>query len=130
MELVGILLVTHNTLGASLADCVAPVLGAVPKSLKVLSVLAKDDPQHKLAEGEELIKELDNGSGVLILADVFGATPSNIGRQLCHAERVEGVAGVNLPMLLRVLNYPDKPLDELAEVAASGGRGGICIDKV
>lgn len=123
--MVGILLVTHNTLGASLADCVAHVLGAAPKNLKVLSVLAKDDPQHKLAEGEELIKELDNGSGVLILADVFGATPSNIGRQLCHAERVEGVAGVNLPMLLRVICSSGQTLSELANLAVEGGRDCI-----
>ncbi len=120
--MVGILLVTHNTLGASLADCVAHVLGAAPKNLKVLSVLAEDDPQHKLVEGEELIKELDNGSGVLILADVFGATPSNIGRKLCHLERVEGVAGVNLPMLLRVVCSSNNTLPELANLAVEGGR--------
>ncbi|MDO8206803.1 MAG: PTS fructose transporter subunit IIA [Gallionella sp.] len=120
--MVGILLVTHNGLGDSLADCVKHVLGAVPKNLRVLSVLAKDDPQQKLAEGEAMIKELDNGSGVLILADVFGATPSNIGRKLCHAERVEGVAGVNLPMLLRVVCSSNKNLTELANLAIEGGR--------
>jgi len=120
--LVGILLVTHNNLGASLADCVRHVLGAVPKNLKVLSVLAGEDPQHNITEGEALIKELDNGSGVLILADVFGATPSNIGRKLCHAERVEGVAGVNLPMLLRVVCSSNKTLSELANIAIEGGR--------
>ncbi len=120
--MVGILLVTHNGLGNSLADCVKHVLGEIPGNLKVLSVLAEDDPQHKLAEGEELIKELDNGSGVLILADVFGATPSNIGRKLCHAERVEGVAGVNLPMLLRVVCSSNKTLSELAQMAVEGGR--------
>ena len=101
--MVGILLVTHNGLGDSFVDCVQHVLGEVPPNLKSLSVYASDDPQQKLREGEELIKELDSGGGVLILADVFGATPSNIGRQLCHAERVMGVAGLNLPMLLRVV---------------------------
>lgn len=120
--MVGILLVTHNGLGDSLADCVKHVLGAIPKNLRVLSVLAKDDPQQKLAEGEAMIKELDNGSGVLILADVFGATPSNIGRKLCHAERVQGVAGVNLPMLLRVICSSNKNLTELANLAIEGGR--------
>jgi PTS system mannose-specific IIA component len=120
--LVGILLVTHNGLGNSLADCIRHVLGELPENLKVLSVLAGDDPQHKLVEGEELIKELDSGSGVLILADVFGATPSNIGRKLCHAERVEGVAGVNLPMLLRVVCSTNKTLTELANLAIEGGR--------
>lgn len=120
--MVGILLVTHNGLGNSLADCVRHVLGELPVNLKVLSVLAEENPQHKLAEGEELIKELDSGSGVLILADVFGATPSNIGRRLCHAERVEGVAGVNLPMLLRVVCSSNKTLSELANLAVEGGR--------
>lgn len=118
----GILLVTHNGLGDSFVDCVKHVLGEVPPNLKVLSVLASDDPQLKLAEGQTLIKQLDTGGGVLVLADVFGATPSNIGRQLCHAERVTGVAGLNLPMLLRVVCSPDKPLPELAQIAVEGGR--------
>ncbi len=103
-------------------DCVKHVLGEVPRNLKVLSVLAGDDSQLKLAEGQALIKELDTGGGVLILADVFGATPSNIGRRLCHAEHVFGVAGLNLPMLLRVVCSPNKTLPELARIAVEGGR--------
>jgi mannose PTS system EIIA component len=118
----GILLVTHNGLGDSFVDCVKHVLGEVPPNLKVLSVLAGEDPQLKLAEGQTLIKQLDTGGGVLILADVFGATPSNIGRKLCHAERVIGVAGLNLPMLLRVVCSTNKNLPELARIAVEGGR--------
>jgi mannose PTS system EIIA component len=118
----GILLVTHNGLGDSFVDCVKHVLDEVPPNLKVLSVLAGDDPLLKLAEGNTLIKQLDAGDGVLILADVFGATPSNIGRQLCHAENVLGVAGLNLPMLLRVVCSTDKTLSELAKIAVEGGR--------
>jgi len=116
------LLVTHNGLGDSFVDCVRHVLGEVPRNLKVLTVLAGDDPQLKLVEGQTLIKQLDTGGGVLILSDIFGATPSNIARQLCHAERVTGVAGVNLPMLLRVMCSPNKTLPELAEIAVEGGR--------
>jgi PTS system ascorbate-specific IIA component len=122
---VGILLVTHNGLGDSFVDCVKHVLGEVPHNLKSLSVLASDDPRKILVEGEALIKQLDTGGGVLILADVYGATPSNIGRQLCHAERVMGVAGVNLPMLLRVVRQPNKTLPELVQIALEGGR--VCI---
>jgi len=118
-------LVTHNALGDSLVDCVKHVLGEVPGNLKSLSVSAGDDPQQKSVEGQALIKQLDTGSGVLILSDVFGATPSNIARQLCRAERVMGVAGVNLPMLLRVACYPPATLPELAKVAVEGGRGCI-----
>lgn len=120
--MIGILLVTHNGLGDSFVDCVKHVLGEVPPNLKVLPVLAGDEPQQKLAEGQALIKQLDSGDGVLLLADVFGATPSNIGRQLCQTERVLGVAGLNLPMLLRVVCSPDRPLPELARLAVDGGR--------
>ena len=115
-------MVTHNGLGDSLLDCARHVLGEVPRNLKVLSVLAGDDPQQKLTEGQALIKQLDTGGGVLILADIYGATPSNVGRQLCHAERVMGVAGVNLAMLLRVLCSPGKDLAELTKIAIEGGR--------
>jgi len=123
--LVGILLVTHNGLGDSLVDCIKHVLGEVPHNLRVLSVLADEDPKRKLLEGEVLIKQLDGGGGVLILADVFGATPSNIGRQLCHDEHVMGVAGVNLPMLLRVVCHTNKTMPELAQIAIEGGRDCI-----
>jgi len=119
---VGILVVAHNALGESLVDCVKHVLGDEPKNLRVLTVQAGDEPQLKLAEGQVLIRQLDTGGGVLILADIFGATPSNIARQLCHAEHVMGVAGVNLPMLLRVVCSPGKTLPELAEIAVEGGR--------
>ncbi len=118
----GILVVAHNALGESLVDCVKHVLGYVPDNLKVLSVYAADDPQNKLVEGRALIKQLDRGKGVLILADIFGATPSNVARLLCHAEHVMGVAGVNLPMLLRVVCYPSKTMPELAQIALDGGR--------
>ena len=118
----GIMIVAHNALGESLVDCVKHVLDEVPHNLRVLSVYAGDDPQQKLADGRELIRQLDSGAGVLILADIFGATPSNIARQLCHAEHVMGVAGVNLPMLLRVVCHPDKTLPELARIALEGGR--------
>ena len=123
--MVGVLLVTHNGLGDSLVDCVRHVLGQVPANLKVLSVLAADDPDGKEREGRSLVAELDSGGGVLLLADMFGATPSNIGRRLCQLPNVAGVAGVNLPMLLRVVCNSGKPLAELAGMALAGGRDCI-----
>lgn len=123
----GVLVVAHNALGESLMDCVEHILGSVPDNVKVLSVYANDDPQQKLAEGRALIKQLDRGKGVLILSDIFGATPSNVARQLCHAEHIIGVAGVNLPMLLRVVCYPNKSMPELAQIALDGGRECIVL---
>lgn len=123
----GILLVAHNALGESLLECVKHVLGSVPENVKVLSVYAEDDLQQKLEEGHALIKQLDRGKGVLILSDIFGATPSNVARQLCRAEHIMGVAGVNLPMLLRVVCYPNKTMPELAQIALNGGRECIVL---
>ncbi len=124
----GILVVAHNALGESLVDCVRHVLGRTPENVRVLSVYADDDPQQKLAEGHRLVQELDRGNGVLILADIFGATPSNVARRLCREEHIMGVAGVNLPMLLRVVCHPSKNMPELAEIALEGGRD--CIVKM
>jgi PTS system ascorbate-specific IIA component len=120
--MVGILLVTHNGLGDSLLDCVLHVTGRIPPHLKSLSVLAEDDPQSKEKEGNALVRMLDTGDGVLILTDIYGATPSNIAHRLCQSGHVEAVAGVNLPMLLRVACGPDIPLNEMAQRALHGGR--------
>ena len=120
--MVGILLITHNGLGDSLIDCVRHVLGVAPAHVRAVSVLAKDDPVRKEEEARAMIALLDKGRGVLLLSDVFGATPCNIARRLCQPGRIEGVAGVNLPMLLRVANYSNKPLDELVQRALDGGR--------
>lgn len=123
--MVGILLVTHNGLGDSLRDCVGHVLGGVPSNLMSLAIQAGDDPQNKEVEGRALIRKLDQGEGVLLLTDVLGATPSNIATRLCQPGLVHGVAGVNLPMLLRVLGYSNKPLPELTQLALDGGRDFI-----
>lgn len=120
--MIGILLVTHDGLGDSLLDCVRHVMGKVPPNLSVLSVHADDDPQLKEEEARKLVKHLDSGDGVLLLADMFGATPCNIVRKLCQPGKVEGVAGVNLPMLLRAVCYNNKSLTEVACLAMDGGR--------
>ena len=119
--MIGILLITHNGLGDSLVDCVRHVMGSTPSNIKVLSVLAGDDPQAKENAARELIAQLDTGSGVLLLSDLFGATPCNIARRLYQPGRVEGVSGVNLPMLLRVVCYSNKPLAEVVQKALESG---------
>lgn len=123
--MVGILLITHNGLGDSLLDCLRHVTGKVPAHVKSLAVLADDDTQRKEEEGRALISLLDQGDGVLLLTDIYGATPGNIARRLCRPGQVEGVTGVNLPMLLRVACGPDMPLTTLALRALEGGQDCI-----
>ena len=123
--MIGILLITHNGLGDSLLDCVKHVMGGVPSNLKSMAVLADDSAQQKIVEGRILIEQLNTGEGVLLLTDLFGATPCNIARQLCQAGRVTCVTGVNLPMLLRVLGYCQQTLAEVTRKALTGGRDNI-----
>ena len=100
-------------------------MGCVPDNLKAMTVLADDDPRQKEAEGLALVAQLDAGSGVLLLSDLFGATPSNIARKLYQPGRVEGLAGVNLPMLLRAVCYSGQSLPEVIQKAFDSGRNCI-----
>jgi len=123
--MIGILLITHGTLGESLIHCASHVLNKRPTRLKQLSITAQDDPYNLLPQARTLVKELDDGDGVLILTDMYGGSPANIGAKLIAPGRIEGVAGVNLPMLIRVLTYRDKPLQTIITKAVSGGCDGV-----
>ena len=126
---VGVLLMTHESMGAALVNAARHVLGRLPLPVEVQEVAANADPDLMLRAAAANARGLDHGDGVLVLSDLYGATPCNIGLSLGKlGVHLRCVSGLNLPMLLRVLNYAEKPLDELAEVAASGGRGGIFID--
>jgi PTS system ascorbate-specific IIA component len=73
----------------------------------------------------ELVRQLDTGGGVLIFSDIYGASPSNLAGKLLKAGRVEGVAGVNLPMLVRAFTYRTRDMDTLLKRAVSGGCDGV-----
>lgn len=126
---VGILLMTHEAVGRALVSAALHVMPTLPLHVDAVEVPPHADPEVMRTLTEEHARALDDGAGVLVLADLYGATPCNIGLSLSSlGVHLRCVSGLNLPMLLRVLNYADKPLDELAEIAASGGRGGIFID--
>jgi PTS system ascorbate-specific IIA component len=93
--------------------------------LRQLGVGTHDDPAAMIPDAQQLIKELDEGQGVLILSDIYGATPCNLVGKLLVPGKVEGVAGLNLPMLVRVLTYRNVSLTKLIEKAVSGGREGV-----
>ncbi|NNM83472.1 MAG: PTS fructose transporter subunit IIA [Burkholderiales bacterium] len=123
--MVGILIIAHGTLGESLIHCASHVIGRRPQNLMQIGVSVKDDPQAVLPRAIRFVKELDDGSGVLLLSDIYGATPCNIATKLVVPGRVEGVAGVNLPMLVRALTYSTESLEKVVAKALSGGTEGI-----
>lgn len=123
--MIGILIIAHGTLGESLVHCVSHVMGARPAQLEQIGVGTHDTPAALLPKAQKMLAALDAGTGVLILSDIYGATPCNLVSRLLSTERVAAVAGVNLPMLVRVLNYRDKDLNTLVSKALSGGCEGI-----
>ena len=123
--MIGILIITHGTLGESLVHCASHVLNKRPPRLKQLGVTAQDDPTVLLPQARNLVNDLDSGDGVLILTDMYGGTPSNMAAKLVNPGKVEAVAGVSLPMLIRVLNYRDRDLRTIVTKAISGGCEGV-----
>jgi mannose PTS system EIIA component len=123
--MIGILIITHGTLGESLMECTTHVLGKAPEQFSALAVWSYDDPQQLTTQALSLVAELDSGDGVLVLSDIYGATPCNIVAKLLKPGLIEGVAGVNLPMVVRAMTYRHEPIATLVEKAVSGGREGV-----
>lgn len=123
--MIGILIISHGNLGDSLIHCANHVLGGRSPHLTGLSITIRDDPDAAVDKALELIKQLDQGDGVLILCDICGATPCNVASRLINLGRVECLAGVNLPMLVRALTYRTESLTVATEKALAGGRDGV-----
>ncbi len=122
---VGILIIGHDNVGESLRDIAVKTLGVQRLPLAVVSIGRDCEPERAHAQANAMIQALDQGDGVLVLTDICGATPCNIATRFLGEARVKIVTGVNLPMLLRVLNYADLGLERLVDKAITGGRDGI-----
>ena len=123
--MIGILLITHGSYGEALVQNACHVLNKRPPQLNQLGLSAQDDPLDLLPLARQMLHLVDDGDGVLLMTDIFGATPSNLALKLLEPGRVEGLTGVNLPMQLRALNYRDKGMATLLVRARDGGRDGI-----
>ena len=121
---VGLLIITHGDIGRSLLDTAVAVMGTCPIQIRTLGVPMASDPEQQQQRAQQYIQELEQGDGVLILTDLYGSTPSNIATKLA-ADNVTIITGLNLPMLIRIMNYPDLPLEKLANKAVSGGKTGV-----
>ena len=122
---VSVLIITHDGIGAALLGTATFMLNGCPLHTRLLTASRDCDPEELRADAMEEIRILDEGDGVLVLTDLYGSTPSNIARIISEKNNVRAVSGLNLSMLIRVLNYPDMSLEQLVEKAISGGRDGI-----
>lgn len=123
--MIGILIVAHGAFGEALIHSASHVLGKRPLRVRQVGVTVHDDPEAILPQARDLVQQLDEGDGVLVLTDIYGATPGNIALRLLEPGRVEGISGVNLPMLVRALTYREQGLANTVEKALSGGTEGV-----
>lgn len=120
----GILIVAHAPLASALRDCVLHVFPDSAHAVSALDVLPNAPPEESLAQARALMRQLD-ARQVLVLTDVFGATPCNVAHKLVDGVHSKLIAGVNLPMLLRTVSYRHESLDALVSRAMVGGTQGV-----
>lgn len=123
--MIGLLIVAHGKLGESLIQAATFVLGQRPEQLAALDLMAFGQPETMFEETQRLINALDDGQGVLILADLFGSTPCNTICKQLQTERVAAVAGINLPMLLKAATSRTLPLAQLTEEVVRSGHNSV-----
>ena len=124
--MVGLLVITHNNVGGALFDAAISVLGTCPLPYEIIPVSQNCDPEERYQKALAAIEELNQSDGVLVITDMYGSTPSNIATKLT-SDDITIVTGVNLPMLVRVMNYPKLSLDKLVHKAVSAGQAGVII---
>lgn len=126
---VGILLITHQGIGKSMLDVATRLLRKLPLAAEAFEVTFDADVDALLPQASAAMRRVDGGHGVLVLTDLYGASPSNLAARLARlGTPVRRVSALNLPMLLRVMNYADLELDELPAVATAGARNGVILD--
>ena len=123
--MIGILILTLGRVGEGLLEEATLIMGKSPEGVRILNANCNQPPETILKDLKAEIDAFESSNGILILADIYGATHVNAAMQLLEKDKIEMVAGVNLPMLVRVLNYRDLQLHQLVSLAVSGGKNGV-----
>lgn len=125
--MIGIVVVTHGRLAEELVAATEHVVGAL-EACVAISIGPDDDMEKRRDDIRNAIEASNSGSGVIILTDMFGGTPSNLSISLLEKGKVEVIAGANLPMLIKLAEARNRlTVDELAASAAEAGRRYIAI---
>ena len=122
--MIGLVIVTHGGLASEFLAAMEHVVGP-QRGVAAVCIGPEDDMERRRRDIVDAAAAVDDGSGVILLTDMFGGTPSNIASRLIVAEQVEAIAGVNLPMLVRALCYSSQPLETVISKAVTGGLEGV-----
>lgn len=126
--MVGILIITHNSIGEVMLETAESMMGKTLNRVKTIGIPGNLSPDMLGSYADQIkatIEQLDKGNGVLIMTDMIGATPNNLAQYFSADKNVKIISGLNLPMLMRVINYADQPLELLAKIGIVGANKGI-----
>jgi PTS system mannose-specific IIA component len=125
--MIGLVLVTHGRLANEFRAALEHVVGA-QSQIETISIRPEDDVERRRKDIIEAVEKVSDGSGVILLTDMFGGTPSNLAISVMEAGKVEVVAGVNLPMLIKIASVRgDEPLNQVIQDAQDAGRKYINV---
>jgi PTS system mannose-specific IIA component len=125
--MIGLVLVTHGRLAVEFRAALEHVVGAQTQ-IETVSIGPEDDVERRRQDILDAVAQVDDGSGVILLTDMFGGTPSNLAISVMEADRVEVIAGVNLPMLIKLARVrAERPLADAVTAAQEAGRKYINV---
>ena len=124
--MIGILLVTHGKLAEEMKKAMEHVVG-VQEQMDIICIDANDDVEIRRQDIIQEVKSLDTGNGVCIATDMFGGTPSNLAISVMDGDNVEVIAGLNLPMLIKLVRSRNLPLKQAAQESAMAARKYINV---
>ena len=125
--MIGVVLVSHENIAKEMLSVVKHIVGP-QENLVAISIFPEDDMEKKRLEILDSVKKVDSGKGVIVLTDMFGGTPSNLAISVMNNEKIEVVAGVNLPMLIKMMSLRDKKsIKELIIISQESGRKYINV---
>lgn len=124
--MIGILLVTHGKLAEEMKKAMEHVVGP-QEQMDIICIEASDDVELRRQDIIQKVKALDTGSGVCIATDMFGGTPSNLAISVMDGDNVEVIAGLNLPMLIKLVRTRDLPLKQATQESAQAARKYINV---
>ena len=125
---VSILIISHGNIGSSFIDAAKQMIGQNTLKIKALDANIESTLEELYTKASSFVEEIDQGDGVLVLTDLFGSTPSNIAHRLYEKNNISVVTGINLSMLIRILNSSHLNLEAITKKAYSGGVDGIKIN--
>ncbi len=126
--MISVLIIAHQPLATAMLGCCRHIYRGLPIQAAALDIIPDEDPDQALQAARALAARINDGSGQIVLTDLFGATPARIAVQLADPGRISVFYGANLPMLLKILNYRARlPLDELEALVLRDVAEGIGV---